>query len=610
MNYKELFPYKKVRRNQEELMNKINEAIIKGSRLIAHAPTGLGKTVASLTPAINHAISNGLTVFFLTPRHSQHNLVIKTIKDISEKGVSVPVVDLIGRHGMCVQQLSKELSRPDFTDYCKDLRERGACKYYKAIRSNGLTSKAEELINSIINGKPLSNQELIEVARSEGLCPYEVALELAKNSRVIICDYFHLFSPEIKGLFLNRINKRLEDSIIIIDEAHNLPSRVRSMISTRLTEFTINNSIKELINEGMSDEAEIIRLILRSIESLISDGERIISKEELVNSIELITGININELITNLSKWGGVIRESNNKSFTLSIARFLDEWVSDNDLLRVIKRNKRIEINLFCLDVSKYTEPVINESWSTVLMSATLKPIKMYKEVLGINNPIIIELTSPFPPENKLTIINPSVTTRYSKRSEEEYNRIAMEIAKVINNINVNTAIFFPSYNLLNSVHNHLTRLTSKNMIIEVKGLNKEEKDLLINKFKNTRGSILLGVVSGSFGEGVDLPGEELECVIIVGLPLPVPDLITKSLINHYQERFGNGWDYAYTYPAITRVIQSAGRCIRQSSDKGLIILLDERYAWSKYQQCIPSDWRLIINRNTDVIAREFFKQD
>ena len=142
----------------------------------------------------------------------------------------------------------------------------------------------------------------------------------------------------------------------------------------------------------------------------------------------------------------------------------------------------------------------------------------------------------------------------------------------------------------------------------EQPGLSKEGKQALLDVFRRTKGSVLFAVVSGSFGEGVDLPGNELECIIIVGIPLPVPDLYTKALIDYYQNKFGKGWDYGYVYPALTKVIQSAGRCIRQSSDRGLIVLMDERYAWKNYLKCIPTDWVYKVTKEPETHVKEFFK--
>jgi len=605
------FPYESVRAYQDLLIQNINAVIESRKNLLAHAPTGLGKTAASLGPAIFQALKNDLNVFFLTPRHTQHRLVIDTIREISDvHKINVPVVDLVGKQSTCPLPVARELGRTDFIDYCKEMRNNGKCPYYKNTRKVDLTDKAEQVLNDLVVKSPMHSEDLCAVCADNKLCPYEMAIELGKKSKVVVCDYFHLFNDHVRKTFLAKMNKDLEDSILIIDEAHNLPDRVRSLMSHKLTSFTLKAGVKELESLSFDDEAGVLRMILRVLEGLVSAHERegLLGKDDFINQVTSVTGYSYDEVQEMLLTAGTAVREEKKRSFTLAIARFLDAWDSDEpDRVRVIKREpKRIVLSHHCLNPAAYTEPVFQESCASVMMSGTLTPTSMYSEVLGVPDSSIIELKSPFPQENRLTLVVPETTTRYSRRSDEEFDRIAKKLEGIINSANVNTAVFFPSYALLSRVQEKLN-LWGKNVVVEQSGLSKVEKNSLLHSFRSNKGSVLLAVVSGSFGEGVDLPGQELECIIIVGIPLPVPDLYTKSLINYYDEQFSKGWDYGYVYPALTRVIQNAGRCIRQATDKGLIILLDERYAWKNYLKCIPPEWLLKITKEPERIAKEFF---
>lgn len=612
-----LFPYNEVRAYQDLLIQNINASIESHKALIAHAPTGLGKTAASLSTAIKHAIDHDLTVFFLTPRHTQHRLVVDTVKAISAKyNLKIPVVDLVSKQLMCPMPIAKDLNRSDFIEYCKEIREKGKCPYYSNTRKVELSEKATSALNEFLDKPAMHTEEMCDECVSKKLCPYEMALELGKQSKVVVCDYFHLFSDDVRKTFLSKMNKDLEDAIIIVDEAHNLPDRIRGLMTYRLTTNSINGAIRELTQHSYDDEEDIMRTLLRVMESLIDGHERegLIKKESLINELTRLTGMPIDEIITDLVTAGNAIREEAKKSYTLAIARFLESWNDEaSDRLRVIRREglrgaEFISLTYHCLNPAAHTQPIFDEAHSTIVMSGTLSPLTMYSEVLGLKDAGMLELKSPFPQENRLTLIYPETTTKFSRRGDDEYEKMADKINKMLNNLTVSSAVFFPSYAILNSVYQRFIQKTGKTVFSEQAGLSKEGKQALLDVFRRTQGSVLFAVVSGSFGEGVDLPGNELECIIIVGIPLPVPDLYTKALIDYYQNKFGKGWDYGYVYPALTKVIQSAGRCIRQSSDRGLIVLMDERYAWQNYLKCIPTDWVYKVTKEPETHVKEFFK--
>jgi DNA excision repair protein ERCC-2 len=243
-------------------------------------------------------------------------------------------------------------------------------------------------------------------------------------------------------------------------------------------------------------------------------------------------------------------------------------------------------------------------------MSGTLTPTSMHKDILGFNDAEEKEYKSPFPKKNKLSLIIPQTTTKFTKRSEQQYERIAEIIAKVVNLIPGNSAIFFPSYFLRDSIYKYFNYKCKKTIIQEEPNLSKQDKQTILDKFHEYKkiGAVLLGVASGSFGEGVDLPGDLLKGVIVVGLPLDKPNLETKELINYYDRKFGKGWDYAYIFPAVTKTLQNAGRCIRSETDKGVTIFLDERYIWPNYYKCFPTDYDVKVTRKYEEEIKEFFE--
>jgi DNA excision repair protein ERCC-2 len=226
-------------------------------------------------------------------------------------------------------------------------------------------------------------------------------------------------------------------------------------------------------------------------------------------------------------------------------------------------------------------------------MSGTLKPLGMYADVLGVPNAIRKEYRSPFPKKNKLTLVIPDTTTKYSSRSDRQYARIAAHCLRLVNNTAVNSALFFPSYAVLKSVLPYIEESCERTLFVEDRSFSKKEKTSFIERFKSYSdkgGAVLLGVVGGSFSEGYDFAGDVLRLIVVVGVPLGRPDVYTNELIKHYEARFGQGWNYGYVAPALTRVLQAAGRAIRSSTDSGVVVLLDERYAWGAYAQFVPDD--------------------
>ncbi|MFH2028730.1 MAG: DEAD/DEAH box helicase family protein [Nanoarchaeota archaeon] len=247
-----LFPHSEIRNVQDELIKEVLTSIENKQHLIAHAPTGLGKTAASVPIALSYALKNNKTVFFLTSRHTQHKIVIDTLKQIKkEYNISLIATDIIGKKWMCIQPGIEILYSGEFADYCKKLKEDNKCDFYKNTKKNNkLTNKAQEVYEELKKSSPSHTEELIRICEQEKICPYELAALLTKESKVIVADYNHVFDPAIKDSFFLRAGKEIEDSIIIVDEAHNLPKRARENLTIRLTNVILKRAIKEAAKYG------------------------------------------------------------------------------------------------------------------------------------------------------------------------------------------------------------------------------------------------------------------------------------------------------------------------------------------------------------------------
>ena len=391
----ELFPFENIRKEQDVLIKKVKDCLESGHHLIVQAPTGIGKTAGVLPAALEYGIKNNKTVFFLTSRHTQHEIVLETLRKIKQKyDKSITITDFVAKKWMCLQDSVKELRNPEFIEYCKDLRKNDMCNFYLNIKKN-----KDQVIGELIDKSPLSNSEIVDISYNNDICPYEIACELGKNSKLVISDYYYIFNPIIRQSIMKKMGKELEDSIIIVDEAHNLPSRIRDMLSNKLSTYVVENAIKEA--ENVDEVLEILQKLLVILETLTFDmnkKEKPIERNELIDMIEKDTGFSIDEIIAELHIFGDEIRKTKKRSFCGSIAIFLEMWkVISESYIRIVRKKeyqykdtkrKRIEIELCSLDPSDITADIFKQCYSSIVMSGTLSPTYMYKEILGFEKQI------------------------------------------------------------------------------------------------------------------------------------------------------------------------------------------------------------------------------
>lgn len=612
-----LFPHDEVREIQDQLILDVEKTIEDKKSLIMHAPTGLGKTASTLPVALAYAAKHNKTVFFLTSRHTQHKIAVDTLKEIKAKHeLDFTIVDIIGKKWMCSVPGIDILSSGEFSEFCKQQVEDEKCEFYTNTKKGGkATVKAQKLMEEI--SQPLDTEEMIERCSHDKLCPYYISTMLAGKAKVIVADYYYIFNPAIRETFFNRTEKLLQDSIIIVDEAHNLPIRVRELMTGKLSSYILSRAIKEAKKFDFTETF----LLLESIRSMLNDlsenmdDEKLVTKQEFIDAVDTVK--EYEELIADFKFIGDDVREQQKQSWISMVGVFLEKWLGDDKgFARILsktyyKGQENLTLSYRCLDPSMITKQVFEEAHSSVLMSGTLTPTEMYCDILGLpDNTVEKVYENPFPEDNKLSMIIPQTSTKYTMRSDEMFRKIGEITADIVNEVPGNTAIFFPSYMLRDQVNLHFSQMSKKTTFLEAPGLTKQEKLDLLENFKQYKdsGAALLGVSAGSFGEGIDLPGDLLKCVIVVGLPLNKPDLETKELITYYDEKFSKGWDYGYIFPAFNRCLQSAGRCIRSASDRGVVIFLDERFAWPNYKRLFPQDMDIKLTMMYKDRISEFFE--
>jgi DNA excision repair protein ERCC-2 len=609
------FPYDGVRGGQRDFLRDCVDAGKSQKILLAHAPTGIGKTAAALSGALETAIEAGHTIFFLTPKHTQHAIVVDTIQKINARNnMSVKIVDIIGKQWMCPHNVAG-LPPREFNEFCRAQKSGENCPYYNNTRRGKTTGKAQKIIKKALSC-PLHNEQLVNLCSKHRLCPYEILLEAGKKADIIVCDYYHIFNPKIRRAMLAKLQKNIEETILIVDEAHNLPDRIRSIMSQSISAYTIKHAIKEAKDLGYPD----IACQMRALEGLLKKygrktpkaGEEYVGKKAFIEDLIREAGVSYDDFTKSAGEVGLQVLKTPKRyrSHSKTLSSFLKTWgESGAGFARILEKDKKnIHLSHKCLDPGIFCAQTFKNCHSATLMSGTLNPLPMYSELLGIpdNRCEHRMYTSPFPEDNKLTIIVPGLTTKYSMRDEGMYRKYSSKISQLLDVIPGNCAIFYPSYTLAQKINDKVK--TDRVILSERQDMKKRERQRIYSNLSGCERAVLSAVQAGGFSEGVDYPENLLDAVIIVGLPLEKPNLETQALIEYYDLKYGRGWDYGYIYPAMNRTLQAAGRCIRSESDRAAIILLDERYTWINYRRCLPQEANYIISEQPGKYLQRFYK--
>lgn len=609
-----MFPFPTVRSGQKEFLDDAREAISTGMHLLAHAPTGVGKTSAALTAALEYGMERGMLTLFLTSRQSHHKIAIQTLRLMKKRsGRDIVVVDIIAKQSMCPREDVTHFFPGEFHEFCRIQQRTHRCRY--------AFNESEDLMEAL-RTEICDVGSLIRMATAYDVCPYKAALELGALADVIVCDYNYLFSPA-EDTILSRLGRSSDELLVIVDEAHNLPDRIRDHLSLSITPFDLKDAIKEI--KGL--KGEISPRLSRHLRSMLQifdafakrapqGGETLISKDDLLERIgrilkERLDPLSLDEFIEMLADSGReVIKDGAYRSALSQLASFLEVWSQNDDVsVRIFENRDPPRISYRLLDPSVFSREIFAQVHGSILMSGTLFP-EMTRDLLGIEEErsMLRTYQSPFPGKNRLILAVGGITTLYSKRDEVMFEKIGDRISAVAARIPGNLAVFFPSYTIMDAVLPYVR--SGKRIVKEGRSMTKDEKDGIYEVLMNLKergGGILAGVMGGSLAEGVDYPANALDGVVIVGVPLSPPSLEVKSLIEYYEKKFRRGYLYGYIYPAMNRVLQAAGRCIRSEEDRGVIVLMDDRFGMRKYLNCLPPEWRVIVSDDWEELIEEFF---
>ena len=588
------WPFDRVRDGQSDFLADARRAIGEGRHLLAHAPTGIGKTAVALVAALEYAVNAGKLVLFLTSRQSQHRIAIDTVRRIEAKGPRIATVDLIAKQSMCLQEGAPAFGRA-FHEFC-DMKVRS--------RSCSFFARDNSAVVAAVLQRTLHVQELIRASGACHVCPHKVAMDATARANLVVCDYNYVFS-EILERFLPRLGRDLEDLVLIVDEAHNLPDRIRAHLGGDLSVQDVLKAAKE----ARSIDGEVAQQLIgvaKSLERflLALRAERIARKEEFLDAVEdglrKCPGRGYTDF-TEMVAFAGEDAVRRAVPTTLpTVAEFLARWRDqDEGILRLVVPGHEGKFAFRLMDPSILSKPVFDRVHASILMSGTLFPGEMYADLLGIahGRRLLRTYASPFPKANRLLLVHPGVTTLYARRSADMHDRIAREITAIASSAPGNVATFFPSYELLAEAEARIRQgVGQKRILVERPEWTKTQRDGAVEVLRLAKadgGALLLGVQGGSLSEGVDYHDNLLAAVIVVGLPLSPPNVEVEALKDYYSRKFGHakGYDYAYVYPAVNKVLQAAGRAIRSESDRAAVVLLEARILEPRYSRCLPPEF-------------------
>ncbi|NLV57313.1 MAG: DEAD/DEAH box helicase family protein [Clostridiales bacterium] len=572
------FPFPRYRKGQRELAAQVYTAIARRKRLIASLPTGTGKSAAVLFPALK-ALARGKTgkILFLTARTTARQSPLAALEMMRSQGLQARVMTLSAREKLC----------PGFTRCHPDDCPRAKGHF---LRQRGAM---EELLSC---GKIWTDECIQDTAERHQVCPFELALALIQLADVALMDINYAFDPfaQIKRLFRER-----KDMTLLVDEAHHLVDRVRESLSGMLDSRMLRDCRAEF-GRRIGRKHPYYRALgsaiktLRALEPDMGDNEGTLQSvpPDLVQAVEALSMAGYQLMADSVSDTQVMGDASQLLRLCASFLYAAGQLDEDYAIL-LIRHGKERILELCCLLPAREIARVTKGMGGTVFFSATMAPLPATKRLLGGGEEdACFSLPSPFPPDN-LAVVRCRINTRYLAR-EETAGRVAEYIAQMVKLRLGKYIAYFPSYAYLRMIRHHLEEMDLPPLIVQSQEMDEAARQAFLEAFTmDSQPKLGLCVLGGLFSEGIDLPGEQLIGAMIVGVGLPVPSSRLRAIQDCYHRHFGDGFGYAFRIPGIQKVVQAAGRVIRTQEDRGVILLLDERYYQPEYAQLLPEHWNL-----------------
>lgn len=578
------FPFPRPRPGQVELIATIEEGMRENRPMLIQAPTGLGKTVGVLYPTLKEALTRGQRLIYVTPKNSQHGVAEDAVERLQDGGANVRGMTLTAKGKMCFK--AEPLCNSEYCEYAKD--------HYTKVAEN-------KLIEKLSKKKSLTAKVFQNMAEEHGCCPFELQIDATKDADTVICDYNYVFAPRsavgrLTGTGLDQEGK----PNLVIDEAHNLPSRAMDYYSPALSVATLENMRDELLkipvrfrNEAMDLLDDCIDVVKKAGPPGTEQALKIEPPMELFldqdASLRSFLSTYLNSDV-DIQPRDPVMRLSFYWSeFTAAL-----EFVTGEHAEFFTTFSPRpATVKITCCDASEMLKDCYDDYGQVVAFSATLKPFDYYRQLAGLAGRDLktAEFVSPFPKNHRKLMIIPQISSKYSER-QKSAPRIAEAILKISSLRKGNYFAFFPSFDFMEKTLDKFHAPEGTVILRQQRSMSRPDFEEVLQRLEDPSvAHIVFAVQGGVFSEGVDYPGDMVIGAFVIGPPLPSFDLEREKMREYYEKNYQAGFDYAYTYPAMAKAVQAAGRVIRSERDQGIIVLMDDRFVQSSYGKSMPRDW-------------------
>lgn len=577
------FPY---RDGQKKLVQDVYRTIARRKNLFLQAPTGVGKTISTIYPAVR-AMGENLAerIFYLTAKTITATVAKETFALLKERGYVAKTIQLTAKEKLCM---------------CEEME----CNPVHCPYAKGHYDRVNDAVFDLLQKSDMfTREEILEQAEKYQVCPFEMSLDVSLWVDHIICDYNYVFDPnaKLKRFFQDGIKG---DYLFLVDEAHNLVERSREMYSAEIykEDFLM---VKKIIKPYNSYIEKLLDKCNKTLLTYKRECESYVLYENIGNLFFQLMRLMsaLDEFLQKPMEFAG---KKDVLDFYFNLRNFMNiyELVDEHYVIySEIQDDGRFMLKLFCVDPSLNLQKCIDKGNSTIFFSATLLPINYYKRLLSTDpENYAIYAKSTFSEEQRLLAFGKDVSTKYTRRNKAEYEKIARYVHKTVQCKKGNYMVFFPSYKLMQDVYDcYLEKIESEilfegeipKVVLQTSGMKEKEREEFLAAFDNEEDETLVAfcVMGGIFGEGIDLSNDKLIGAIIVGTGLPQICNEREILKNYYDEESGSGFDYAFRYPGMNKVLQAAGRVIRTTEDEGVILLLDDRFLQRDYQMMYPREW-------------------